>query len=1052
MSKRKETTNEATKKAASGRASAKKGSAKKGIPKKSALEKAPSEKAPSKKATSRKGTSKKTASRKTSSKKSTAVKSSAPKSSSKSRKGADTAASDAVKAATTPSIPGASAVNGHPSAAERPHPKRTLAIRGASLHNLKNISLDLPRNRLIVFTGLSGSGKSSLAFDTIYAEGQRRYVESLSAYARQFLSRMAKPQVESISGLAPAVAIEQQTLQRNPRSTVATTTEVYDYMRLLFGRIGRTICRNCGTEVMRDTPRIVQEKLATLKEGTRLYFLFPMPDHPSHSLDDELEALRGRGFFRIVPKGTTDIVDLTEETAGETLRKYSKEELAVLVDRIVWRDDEATLSRVAEASEGGFREGGGGLTVLEVGGEGRTFSFNRRYECSTCGTKWLEPEPRLFSFNNPYGACPECQGFGRAVGIDMDLVIPDQRKSIRQGAIQPFSTPKHSSHFRDLVAISREAGLDASKPFSELSERELDIVMEGHGEYIGIKGFFSMIEKNTYKMHYRVLLSRYRGYTTCFRCKGSRLRTSATQVFVGGKRIGEIAAMPIDEARAWFEAYRPTEHEEMIAGRILDEIRKRLRFLDDVGLGYLRLDRLSHSLSGGEMQRINLATSIGSSLVGAMYVLDEPSIGLHPRDTGRLIRILKELRDLGNTVIVVEHDPDIIRAADVIVEMGPGAGEHGGDIIFIGTVDEMMASEQSKTGAWLSGRESRTPRARQSQLNEGWIGLEHATLHNLKDVSFRFPTKRLTAVTGVSGSGKSTLIHDVFWKVASYSLGGIARGEDRRAEVTGINLVDSIEMIDQSPIGRTPRSNPATYTKAFDAIRDLFSSTSHARLNGWKPGFFSFNVAGGRCDVCSGEGYVTVDMQVLADIQLPCDACHGTRYKSEILNAKYRGKSIVDVLEMTVDEGIAFFEGDDRITRRLRALADVGLGYIRLGQPATTLSGGEAQRVKLASHLVYHGPDERLFILDEPTTGLHMQDVAVLLDAFDALIRAGNTILVIEHNLDVIAAADWVVELGPEGGAPGGVITAMGDVSHIASLEDSHTGRFLATHIEQRDR
>ena len=545
---------------------------------------------------------------------------------------------------------------------------------------------------MIVFSGVSGSGKSTLAFDTIYAEGQRRYVESLSAYARQFLSRMAKPEVESITGLAPAVAIEQQVLQKNPRSTVATTTEIYDYLRLLFGRIGKTICKNCGTEVQKDTPRVVAESVVKMKEGTKLYVLFPMPDHEARSLDEELDAMRARGFFRVVPNNSNDIIDLTEESSIKALKKLSKEELSILVDRLVWRDDDSHRTRIAEAAEGGFREGDGRIEVRDID-RNKRHHFSRRYECATCGTKWQEPEPRLFSFNNPFGACPECQGFGRAIGIDMDLVIPDRSKTIRQGAIAAFSTPKHSQHYRDLLAVAATANIDTNKPISQFSEEEWNLMIDGYGKYIGINGFFSMVEKNTHKMHYRVYLSRFRGYTTCPKCKGARLRTSANQVFVQGKRIHELTSLTLNDAYAWFTQIVPTEYETQIAGPVIQEITKRLRFLNEVGLGYIRLDRLSHTLSGGETQRINLATSIGSSLVGAMYVLDEPSIGLHPRDTDRLIRILHELRDLGNTVIVVEHDPDIIRAANVVVDMGPKAGEQGGEVTFTGTVQRNVEEQ-----------------------------------------------------------------------------------------------------------------------------------------------------------------------------------------------------------------------------------------------------------------------------------------------------------------------------------------------------------------------
>lgn len=1027
----------------------------KSVGKTSAAAKATSKKSPSGKSTAKKAASKKTASKKSTSKKAAAGKSSTKKTSTTTaasgKAGSSVSSKRTQRNADTPvsTRKGSAGEEGGTAvgAVVPTHPKHTLSIRGATLHNLKNVSIDLPRNRMIVFSGVSGSGKSSLAFNTIYAEGQRRYVESLSAYARQFLSRMAKPSVESISGLAPAVAIEQQTLQRNPRSTVGTTTETYDYLRLLFGRIGETICRNCGIPVRKDTPGIVRDDLATLGDGARLYVLFPMPPHESRSLEEELSVLRERGFFRIVLGDSNDIVDLNDEEAFADAAKRDKSEVFVLVDRLVLRDDDTTRTRLAEAAENGFREGDGTIEVRDIG-TGESRHYNRRFECSQCGTRYQEPEPKLFSFNNPYGACPECQGFGRAIGIDMDLVIPDLSKSIRQGAIAPFTTPKHSKHYRELLGIARKAGLDTNKPMQDLSDDDWSIVMDGYDSYMGINGFFEMISKNTHKMHYRVFLSRYRGYTTCPKCKGSRLRPSAMQVFVHGKRIHDVTGMTIENSVAWFRELKPTEFEQQVAARVLEEITKRLHFLNEVGLGYLKLDRLSHTLSGGETQRINLATSIGSALVGAMYVLDEPSIGLHPRDTDRLVRILHELRNLGNTVIIVEHDPDIIRAADVVVDMGPRAGEGGGEVVFAGTVEEMLADDKSLTGAFLSGRSTiSTPKKRRTSRKNAEIVIRHAMRHNLRDLTVAFPLNVLTVVTGVSGSGKSTLVHDVLYQAAAQKMGKGTSRADSRLEISGLDQIDMVEMIDQSPIGRTPRSNPATYTKAFDAIRDLFASTSQAKLNGWKPGYFSFNVPGGRCEVCQGEGYVTVDMQFLADVQLPCDSCKGTRFKSEILTAKFQGKSIVDVLEMTVDEALEFFKGQKKITRRLQSLHDVGLGYVRLGQPATTLSGGEAQRVKLASHLMSPDNGHTLFILDEPTTGLHMADVAVLLKAFNALIGAGHSVLVIEHNLDVIKSADHIIDLGPDGGERGGRLVAIGTPEQIMANKESITGKFLKNAI-----
>jgi excinuclease ABC subunit A len=892
---------------------------------------------------------------------------------------------------------------------------------------------------MIVISGVSGSGKSSLAFDTIYAEGQRRYVESLSAYARQFLARMAKPDVESITGLAPAIAIEQKTITKNPRSTVGTTAEVYDYLRLLFARIGQTFCKVCNQQVLKDTPRTVQEWLKSKPEGTRLYVLFPMHPHEQRTLQEEFENLREQGFFRVVIGESGEIIDLNEGFPSGV----DKESVYVLVDRLVLRDDPETLTRIADSAETAFREGEG-RAIIHLLDTGERRRFSTRFECANCGIKYEEPQPKLFSFNNPFGACPECQGFGKAIGIDIDLVIPDRSRSLRAGAIAAFSTPKHAENFRKLVAIAREARLDLDKPVSHLTPYEWNVVMHGYGKYPGIEGFFKQIEEQTYKMHYRVFLSRFRGYTTCPRCKGSRLRTSAMRVFVHEKSIPDLVGMTIAEANDWVLGLKLTHHEEEIAKRILDEIRKRLRYLNEVGLGYLRLDRLSHTLSGGESQRINLATSIGSALVGAMYVLDEPSIGLHPRDTERLVRIMHSLRDLGNTVVVVEHDPDIIRSADVIVDMGPHAGEKGGEVTFKGSVPEMLGDPKSLTGAYLSGRKGIAGRTHRRKVSSGRsIRVEGAYEHNLKEVSVEFPLGVLTVVTGVSGSGKSTLVHDVLYPSIARAKGATVGVTKRLHAIEGIEKVGAVEMVDQTPIGRSPRSNPVTYIKAFDPIRDLYAATPVAKMNGWKPGYFSFNVPGGRCEACQGEGIVRVEMQFLADIALTCEVCKGKRFKAEALQAVYKGKNIVDVLEMTVDEAMEFFAKEQKVISRLKGLHDVGLGYIRLGQPATTLSGGEAQRVKLAAQLVAPTDDHTLFILDEPTTGLHFDDIATLLKTFNALIDAGHSLIVIEHNLDVIKSADWIIDLGPDGGDAGGNVVCTGTPEDIARCPESHTGRFL---------
>lgn len=916
--------------------------------------------------------------------------------------------------------------------------REVLAIRGARLHNLKNVSLELQRNKLIVFSGVSGSGKSSLAFNTIYAEGQRRYVESLSSYARQFLARMAKPEVDSITGLAPAIAIEQKTITKNPRSTVGTTSEVYDYLRLLYARIGKTICRVCKEVVRKDTPRTVQESLAGLPDGTRLYVLFPMHPHEKRTLHEEFENLRERGFFRIIIGEGSEVIDLTQGFPTDV----EKGDVFVLADRIVMRDDKATLTRLADSTETAFREGDGHAVVHLLENDERRW-FSTRYECANCSIRYEEPSPKLFSFNNPFGACPECQGFGRAIGIDFDLVIPDRTRSLRNGAIVAFSTPKHQEHYHALLAVARAASLNLDKPVAQLTAAEWEVVRDGYGKYIGIDKFFKMIEEQTYKMHYRVLLSRFRGYTTCPRCRGSRLRTSAMRVFVHEKSIPDIVGMTIEEAYAWFNEIVLTEFESQVARRIMHEVVKRLRYLNEVGLGYLRLDRLSHTLSGGEAQRINLATSIGSALVGAMYVLDEPSIGLHPRDTDRLIRIMKSLRDLGNTVIVVEHDPDIIKAADIVVDMGPGAGENGGEVVFVGSVNDMLADTASVTGNYLSGRESIPVRSQRRRPTGKSIVVHGAWEHNLKELTVEFPLGILTVVTGVSGSGKSTLVHDVLYPSVARAKGAMVALTKKVRSVEGLDNVGAVEMVDQSPIGRSPRSNPVTYVKAFDHIRELYSQTNVARFNGWKPGFFSFNIPGGRCEACQGEGIVKVEMQFLADIELPCESCKGGRFRNETLTATWKGKNIVDILAMTVDDALEFFAGEGKITSRLGALQSVGLGYIRLGQPATTLSGGEAQRVKLAAYLVAPSTDRTLFILDEPTTGLHSADIATLLATFNALVDAGHSLVVIEHNMEVIRSADWIIDLGPEGGDIGGGLVVAGTPETVANTKGSYTGGFL---------
>jgi excinuclease ABC subunit A len=936
-----------------------------------------------------------------------------------------------------------------------PSSKRPIVVKGARVNNLKNISISLDRNKFIVFTGVSGSGKSSLAFDTLYAEGQRRYVESISVYARQFLERMQKPDMDSITGISPAVAIEQKTLTRNPRSTVATTTEIYDYLRLLYARVGKTYCIRCGLLVAKDTPEMVIDRIAAYAEdGAKFFVMFPMHRHDKSGLAEEWQNLRQQGFFRIVLAGTTRILDLSEEPP----QKIKPEDVRILIDRLVWKkNDDAVRSRIADSVEAAFREGGGRAIIgfLEEGGTLHEENFSQHFECANDRIAYEEPEPRLFSFNNPFGACPECQGFGRAVGIDMDLVVPDKSKSIRTGAISPWTSQKFGEHWRALMAIAKEAGIDVSKPFGALSEAEKRIVQEGYEhKFVGINGFFKELEEHTYKLQYRVLLSRYRGYTTCPKCHGSRLRPAALNVRVAGRTIHDAVRMTIREARTFLQTLELDEQEWAIGYRILEELRKRVRYLDDVGLEYLTLDRLSNTLSGGESQRINLATSLGSSLVGALYVLDEPSIGLHQRDTAKLLGILKRVRDLGNTVIVVEHDEEVIRSADEVVDFGPHAGEHGGTILFQGTPDGLAAAKniESLTGKYLRGElEIPIPAKRRNVDLTNAIVVRGASENNLKFIDVTFPLNVFTCVTGVSGSGKSTLVHSILYtglkKLKNENAGAVGS----HSEIEGYDKVQHVELVDQSPIGRTPRSNPATYIQAFELIREAFAKTIYARQRNWLPGYFSFNVPGGRCEVCQGEGFVKVEMQFLADMYLECETCGGSRYRKDVLDATIDGKSIVDILRMTASEAVGFFkESHERISRRLKVLEDVGLGYMRLGQPATTLSGGEAQRIKLATHLADAKAEPTLFIFDEPTTGLHFDDIAKLLKALNALVESGHSVLAIEHNLDVVKTADWVIDIGPEAGDEGGKVVAEGAPEQVALIAASHTGVYLAPMLKKR--
>lgn len=908
-----------------------------------------------------------------------------------------------------------------------------IIIRGARQHNLKNISLEIPRNKLVVFTGVSGSGKSSLVFDTLYAEGQRRYVESLSSYARQFLERMNKPEVDFISGISPSVAIEQKTGARNPRSTVGTSTEVYDYLRLLFARVGKTYCFSCGKVVKKDTVGSISEWLENQNEEDKFYLGFPIHSHEGRTVEEEFDLLRKKGFFRIFIKN--QLLDLNEQIQIPK----SKEKIIVVLDRFKIKKGKVRET-LADSIEAGFKEGEGRLTIINAENN-KVNNFTRFYEC--CGIRYEEPEPRFFSFNNPFGACPVCQGFGKTMGYEMDLIVPNPNLTLAEGAIAPWRTVKYSKYMRDLIRNNNNR-IPLDIPFKDLSAEQLNYIKEGFKGFAGINGFFEHLEQKTYKMHIRILLSKYRGYTTCHACRGSRLRREALQVMINSKSIHDIVLMSIERALEFFKNLKLTGNDKSIGQRIYDEIVKRLIFLNDVGLGYLTLDRLSSTLSGGETQRINLATSLGSALMSTLYVLDEPSIGLHPRDNSRLIKILKSLRDIGNTVVVVEHDPEMMREADMIFDMGPRAGIHGGEIVAQGTYNEIIKNPNSLTGKYLSGElEIPIPDLRNKRKTEV-IKIIGARENNLKNVTVEFPLKKFVVVTGVSGSGKSTLVHDILYGGIVKMNGGNPPRLGKFDSIEGARYIDQVEIVDQSPIGKTPRSNPISYVKGYELIRELYASTPSARARGYKPGFFSFNVPGGRCDTCEGEGYVKIEMQFLADLYLECDDCKSTRFKKEVREITYKGKNIVDVLNMTVDEAILFFENVEKIQKILKVLADVGLGYIKLGQPSTTLSGGEAQRVKLASHLATQKKNvHTLFIFDEPTTGLHFDDINKLLKCFQMLIANQNSVVIIEHNLDIIKCADYIIDLGPDAGDKGGEIVAVGTPEEIAANEKSFTGEFL---------
>ncbi|HER08599.1 MAG TPA: excinuclease ABC subunit A [Bacteroides sp.] len=917
---------------------------------------------------------------------------------------------------------------------------REIHIRGARVHNLKNVELRIPRDRLVVITGLSGSGKSSLAFDTLYAEGQRRYVESLSSYARQFLGRIDKPDVDFIHGIPPAVALEQRINTRNPRSTVGTSTEIYDYIKLLFARIGKTYSPVSGKLVKKHTVTDVVDYIVSQEEGRRLVLLSTVALHEGKDIDYQLDIYIQQGMTRALEEGR--LVQLEELKGRENSLKNS--ELRLVVDRIVVQKDEPSVSRFGDSAQTALQIGHGHCLIWDPE-TGETEEFSTRFEAD--GMEFEEPGENLFSFNNPLGACPGCEGYGMVIGIDEDLVIPDKRLSVYDDAIACWKGEKMKKWKERLVMNAGHFDFPIHTPYFQLSDEQRRMLWTGNRYFRGLNRFFDHLEKKKYKIQYRVMLSRYRGKTICPECNGTRLRKEAGYVRVGGRTIQSLVDLPVSELEEFFTHIKISRNEREISGRLLNEIISRLRFMNNVGLGYLTLNRLSSSLSGGESQRINLATSLGSSLVGSLYILDEPSIGLHPRDTSRLIGVLRELQQLDNTVVIVEHDEEIIRAADLVVDMGPGAGRHGGEVIFQGGLQALLREERSLTARYLNGLDSiPVPVTRRKWTN--YIQVIGARENNLKGFDIRFPLNVLTVVTGVSGSGKSSLVSSILYPALNKQLQGAGEKPGKHDLIGGdIHLVQRTELVDQNPIGRSSRSNPVTYLKAYDEIRTLFASQQASKINGFKASHFSFNVDGGRCEECQGEGEITVEMQFMADVRLVCESCGGKRFKDEILEVTYRDKHIYDVLEMTINEAIEFFAASDasiekRIVKKLKPLQQVGLGYVKLGQSSSTLSGGESQRIKLAFFLSKESDEEKVFfIFDEPTTGLHMHDISMLLTSFESLLKKGHTVLVIEHNLEVIKFADWIIDLGPEGGDEGGQVVYEGVPEEIPV--NTHTGSFL---------
>lgn len=920
---------------------------------------------------------------------------------------------------------------------------KNIIIKGARVNNLKNIDVEIPRNKFIVITGLSGSGKSSLAFDTLYAEGQRRYVESLSSYARQFLGRMNKPECDYIKGIPPAIAIEQKVSSRNPRSTVGTSTEIYEYLRLLFARIGKTISPISGEVVKKHQVKDIQDKMRTYLEGTRVVILTKIILRDNRKLEEQLDILQKEGFARVEIDG--DFIRIDELL--ESKKKIKEGDVLLVIDRLSTSQEKSTLNRFSESIETAFFEGEGECIVrYYTEKEVETYNYSKRFEAD--GIQFEEPTEMMFSFNNPVGACPECEGFGKVLGIDEDLVIPNKSLSVYEDAVFCWKGDKMSEWKNEFMQAAVSKNFPIHRPYFELTEAERDLLWHGAPGIFGIDAFFRMLEENQYKIQYRVMLARYRGKTTCPVCKGARLKKEALYVKVGGKSIADLVLMPVTQLKEFFDQLKLDETDAAIAKRLLTEINNRIKFLTNVGLGYLTLNRLSNSLSGGESQRINLVTSLGSSLVGSLYILDEPSIGLHSRDTDLLIKVLRDLQSIGNTVIVVEHDEDIIRAADYIIDIGPKAGRLGGEVVYQGDVANLNKKSDSYTVKYLTGKEKiDVPTPRRKWNN--YIEVKGARQNNLKNIDVKFPLNVMTVVTGVSGSGKSSLICEVLYnallKVYKESSGQIVQYNGLEGD---LKLIKNVEMVDQNPIGKSSRSNPVTYIKAYDEIRKLYADQQLSKQMHFTPAFFSFNMEGGRCEECKGEGKTTIEMQFMADITLECESCKGKRFKQEILDVEYRGMNIYNILEMTVDQAIEFFQegkssNEKKIVKRLKALQEVGLGYIKMGQSSSTLSGGENQRVKLASYLIEEKTEPTFFIFDEPTTGLHFHDVKTLLKAFDSLIGKGHTVVIIEHNMDVIKCGDHIIDIGLEGGLEGGYVVCEGTPEQVAKDKKSYTGKFL---------